>query len=38
VRELTEAKRHIVEGIFVCEERIVRIEKTFDAGVVRSEK
>jgi hypothetical protein len=38
VRELAEAKRHLIEGIFLCEERIVRIEKTFDAAVVRSEK
>lgn len=38
VRELAEAKRHLIEGIFLCEERIIRIEKTFDAGVAISEK
>jgi hypothetical protein len=32
VRELTEAKRQLIEGIFACEEKIINIEKVFDAG------
>ena len=32
VRELSETKRQLIEGIAVCEERIGSIEKVFDSG------
>jgi hypothetical protein len=30
VKELGDAKRQLIEGIFRCEEKISNIEKTFD--------